>query len=1551
VHKKCYEKYKPYNLDIALPHGFFHAGCGVDILLLLESDSLGEFMVTKMYQREVKETSRPSTWPGFIIMLVCCFLSSSPLQAAINFVQTVGQTSAASSSTTTVVNVASSVTSGNTVIVTIAMNYGAGGALSCSDSSGNSYTVDLDVNDTFLRSVTCAAHNVTALTTSDTITVSHPSVAARAVSAHEFSGLTAVSTLDRTSFAGGVFDRFPDSGNTATTSQADELLIGNISVEGPVSDGFTLGTGYTALARAGTSTAPTDVTVNPEYQIVSSTGIYSSDGTLSTDRWWIALVSTYRAATINISGTCKQANQTSDCFDTGTIRVAINGTLRAQTQTMVSGSWTISGVVAPEIGDVITVFVDGATDTREAVAVTKYDGSGNITGLELIEQHLTIGSNDNQTITNADLSQYDNSASGDEDLFHEVNGTNDLTVDVTGLLSAEEVYIKGGNIFRPDSTGSGNVTTHDLEINGTLIADNNSITLNGSWDNNATFTAGSSSVNFTAGSGTELIDSTGATTADFYNITFNDSAGAATFQLESALDVANDLTVSDGILNTKSGSSFAINAARHMNQTGGQIQANNSTLTVSGDFLTDGSEDSSQFNNASVVLTGTGILSYNNLSPSWANGFNNLTVGQGGNTTTANNAIGSKSIRVNTTLTVGSGTLTGGNSFYLMDSNPLSFDANATVSINWLQFLSGGTQTLPPLANGYDCNIVLAGSNSSLLVNQTGNVTLNAGHHLHIIGDGFAHRTSTYATNGFDLTVGGDIIIGAGNDTGLKTLDGTNSTITVGGDFEIRDIGTGSQQATFTSANSTVTLNGTAAQTVLSSGASFNDLVVTNASGAGVSFLDALNTTNFTDTTAGSSLTFQSGVSHSISGAFTLSGASGNEIILRSDSGGSQWGINITGTKAVDYVDVQDSDASGSSAGNKPIEPANSLDSGNNTDWFSDCTVVNTNDAGNNSLRDCITYANGNPGATIKFNIPNTDANYQTSGGDSWWRIRPTTALPAISAAGTVIDGATQTSSQGDSNSLGPEIEIDGTTAGAGGWDGLETASSVIGVTIKGLIINNWSRAGISLNSGTGSNVVTGNYIGTNYAATVAQANTSYGVYVSADGNTIGGTTATDRNVISGNVGPGIHIAGDSNTIQGNYIGVNATASGVLANTTNGIQIRASASGNIIGGTVAGAGNVISGNVGDGIRNTSSGTSSVQGNYIGTNASSASHPNGGDGFYSDDGTVNLGHASEAQSNVIGPNTDVGINLAGGTINLAGTIDVNDDVTLTTGTFVMGSASLNVAGNWVRSSATVTPGTSTVTLNGTNQTISGSTTFYNLSKTETVARTLTFAANSTQTIASGGTVTLTGDSGQLLALNCSGCTPMVDHWNLNISSGAFKSIDYVDVSDADADGSDASHKPINPTNYNDGGNTISWFGSAVITVMKLSAVISDPINGATNPKRIPGSIIEYTVVPSNSGAASPDANTVIVTDAVDAANVSFDTTTGVSFTDGTTSSGLAIGTVTYSNTPAPGPYVYSYIPGAGYDGNVTSIQITTTGTFNFGGSPDPSFTLRYRVRVD
>lgn len=56
-------------------------------------------------------------------------------------------------------------------------------------------------------------------------------------------------------------------------------------------------------------------------------------------------------------------------------------------------------------------------------------------------------------------------------------------------------------------------------------------------------------------------------------------------------------------------------------------------------------------------------------------------------------------------------------------------------------------------------------------------------------------------------------------------------------------------------------------------------------------------------------------------------------------------------------------------------------------------------------------------------------------------------------------------------------------------------------------------------------------------------------------------------------------------------------------------------------------------------------------------------------------------------------------------------------------------------------------------------------------------------------------------------------------------------------------------------------------SATLTVLKTAAVISDPFNGASNPKAIPGAIVEYTISIQNAGGAA--ATTVNVTDPIPA----------------------------------------------------------------------------------
>ena len=60
-----------------------------------------------------------------------------------------------------------------------------------------------------------------------------------------------------------------------------------------------------------------------------------------------------------------------------------------------------------------------------------------------------------------------------------------------------------------------------------------------------------------------------------------------------------------------------------------------------------------------------------------------------------------------------------------------------------------------------------------------------------------------------------------------------------------------------------------------------------------------------------------------------------------------------------------------------------------------------------------------------------------------------------------------------------------------------------------------------------------------------------------SNGNVIGGTTGSQRNVISGNTGWGIGLysLGSSNIIEGNYIGLKADGSAGLGNSGNGIEI------------------------------------------------------------------------------------------------------------------------------------------------------------------------------------------------------------------------------------------------------------------------------------------------------------------------------------------------------------------------------------------------------------
>ncbi len=262
-------------------------------------------------------------------------------------------------------------------------------------------------------------------------------------------------------------------------------------------------------------------------------------------------------------------------------------------------------------------------------------------------------------------------------------------------------------------------------------------------------------------------------------------------------------------------------------------------------------------------------------------------------------------------------------------------------------------------------------------------------------------------------------------------------------------------------------------------------------------------------------------------------------------------------------------------------------------------TVVNTNDAGPGSLRQAILDANAavNAGDTIAFDLPG--AGVRT--------ISPVSALPIVTDP-VVIDGYTQsgsavnTAANGFNGTLLVRLDGAGTPAGT---DGLRV--SVGGSTIRGLFITGFKNEGIELST-NGNNVIEGNIVGLNPTNGVA-ANAAVGVNVNnTSGNRIGGLTPAARNVISGNGTHGILIAGagaTSNLVAGNFVGTDPAGALDRGNSADGIQVSGAAF-NTIGGSVA-ARNVLSGNNGSGVTLAGAGCSNnlVLGNRVGTDVNGA----------------------------------------------------------------------------------------------------------------------------------------------------------------------------------------------------------------------------------------------------------------------------------------------------------------------------------------------------------
>ena len=268
--------------------------------------------------------------------------------------------------------------------------------------------------------------------------------------------------------------------------------------------------------------------------------------------------------------------------------------------------------------------------------------------------------------------------------------------------------------------------------------------------------------------------------------------------------------------------------------------------------------------------------------------------------------------------------------------------------------------------------------------------------------------------------------------------------------------------------------------------------------------------------------------------------------------------------------------------------------------------------------------------------------------------IDPDWPLPDISAPVTIDGATDPSAScpTGVNAPASLDIVLDGTDASTVA-DGLKFVTGSNTSVVKGLVIQNFEGAGIAMEDGVDNITIQCNYIGINRVGDGHGTN-NFGIYgIGNDNLLIGGTSYADRNVISGNRSYGIYISwgygGDYNTIVGNFIGTDATGTTDIPNRHDGVRMYGDYG--QIGGSTAPERNVISGNLGNGISMEGQNDNwTIVNNYIGVDVfGTAPIGNTGHGIQLDHtpvGTYLSTIGMPGQGNIIAHNAFAGIHIDG-----------------------------------------------------------------------------------------------------------------------------------------------------------------------------------------------------------------------------------------------------------------------------------------------------------------
>ncbi|HVF71970.1 MAG TPA: hypothetical protein VM940_10220 [Chthoniobacterales bacterium] len=249
--------------------------------------------------------------------------------------------------------------------------------------------------------------------------------------------------------------------------------------------------------------------------------------------------------------------------------------------------------------------------------------------------------------------------------------------------------------------------------------------------------------------------------------------------------------------------------------------------------------------------------------------------------------------------------------------------------------------------------------------------------------------------------------------------------------------------------------------------------------------------------------------------------------------------------------------------------------------------VTNTSDSGPGSLRQAIADANGSQAGRphqVHFNIPGAG-------------VHTINLLSPLATYDITIDGYTQPGAKPNTLAVGTDavllIEITGNKAQPSGKAFEARQFS----TIRGLVINGFA-IDVDVRSFFGSNAtVVGCYLGTNPTGSASIPPIQDYLPVNVDGfglgANIGGAAPADRNVIAGPVKIQHGSLGQPSTygaVVGNYIGVSADGKSFLAPAAS-VLVFFNARGAVTGNVIAG-----------GVSFVGIGGSTIQGNFIGTDA-------------------------------------------------------------------------------------------------------------------------------------------------------------------------------------------------------------------------------------------------------------------------------------------------------------------------------------------------------------